>query len=251
MLLLRDIAKLPGVGDIFSDVETVATKMHYDAGIGMLECMSTKDIDEVIVTKWCDVMAIHAQPVWSRDEYTGQQLVRVRHSLISPLKRTMFSRRLVMDILLHEASYVKQLVDIHEVGRVYLASILSHTFIQLFIKALENAPYPLKDLTNFLLSTVDGYSEMVLAHQELLRDLFEHQLAEFPSSDATYALESVVGCLMHLDDVYSDYFSDREDRRFVLAETRKEDERFNRFVEACIKLSLTTFLNLLTLQKLR
>ncbi|KLO13998.1 hypothetical protein SCHPADRAFT_996903 [Schizopora paradoxa] len=193
--LLLHVEKLPGVGELFSDVAVAAEKIHFDANMNMLRCMSVKDMNEEIFPKWFRIMAIHARPVWTRDTYTSKQLA--------------------MDILMHEAWYVKQLVDVHEV----------------FIKALEDSLYPLKGLTSFLSSTMGGLTEMALTHQELLRDLLERQIGESPALDASNALDIVFHWLTHLDGVYSDYFLNREDRRFLLTKTRKEDERFDRFVE--------------------
>ena len=77
-----------------------------------------------------------------------------------------------------------------------------------------------------------GYTETLLAHQLLLVELFKMQSSsELP--DLEGVVQCVIKCLVQLDDVYVDYFSDLADRRYVLRREKRRNEMFSEFVEVC------------------
>jgi len=122
-----------------------------------------------------------------------------------------------MTIIAHEALYVKKLESIHE----------------LFIKPLEMASPPIipeDQLPGFFLATVDGYTEIFLAHLDLLRCLFTVQLAEHPFINPIHIFEPVLECLTTLQDIYAVYNLDFANRQYVLKAIMEENTQFSTFI---------------------
>ncbi len=65
---------------------------------------------------------------------------------------------------------------------------------------------------------MDGYTEILLAHQTVLKRLFEIQTLD-PLIEAIHVFEPMLDCVTQLREVYSDYFLDLADRRHVLEMT--------------------------------
>ncbi len=79
---------------------------------------------------------------------------------------------------------------------------------------------------------MDGYTEILLAHQTVLNRLFEIQSLD-PLIDAIHVFEPMLDCVTQLREVYSDYFLDLADRRHVLKMTKMTDARFMPITDVC------------------
>ncbi len=194
-----------------------------------------------IVTKWCDEMAIHAHVIWSGGDHTGNNFLLTNGS----------SSTLVMEILFHEAWYVKQLVSIHKVRprRLRVSSAL-HLPIVVHRSPRESAisSEGINDVSFVYCGRLYGDT---FGPSGAFERTIRYSIGRGPLLDATYALDSVANCLLYLQDVYSDYFSDLEDRRFFLAKSRNENERFDRFVKACVSFfptSLVVYIDIINLR---
>ena len=117
---------------------------------------------------------------------------------------------------------------------------------------LEHANPPIipsAEMSAFLLSTVDGYTEILLEHRELLRHLIEVQLEaeQDPFLSADRIIGVVEECMTSLRDAYAGYFADLADRRYVLNKTMRENSAFRQFVQAWISPSylISVLLNVL------
>lgn len=81
---------------------------------------------------------------------------------------------------------------------------------------------------------MDGYTEILCAHRVLLGHLFElySEAKEYTRLQYYRIFSAVLDCLLQLQGVYLDYFSEFADRRYVLAHAKKEYPGFYDFTEA-------------------
>ncbi|KLO14042.1 hypothetical protein SCHPADRAFT_336399 [Schizopora paradoxa] len=121
----------------------------------------------------------------------------------------MCTSRFIKDIIEHEAWYVTKLKSVHES----------------FIKPLEEANPPIfaeGSLPAFFLSTVDGYTEILVTHQSVLCQFFETQSLN-PIVQMIRVFEILHGCVRQLHDLYSNYFSSLSDRQRSLKTMQSEN----------------------------
>ncbi len=212
--------KLCGIDHHFVEAGTAIVKLHNAAGVRMFQSMAgfkeTTMPDSFVFTP---VQALFGSLTV---DTTRQQFVP---SLIFCCYHLNgFTSRLIANIIEHEAWYVTKLRSVHEVFFViivYCISTTKYRFNQSFIKPLEQANppiIPVANLPTFFLSTIDGYTEILLAHQTVLKRLFEIQTLD-PLIEAIHVFEPMLDCVTQLREVYSDYFLDLADRRHVLEMT--------------------------------